>query len=342
MRLAAALVVFAVLAAVVPIAPSTVERRYSSGVYPRMQASITRATNYVPIAIIDIAGAVLIAGLLSLFIRRARSVGVLRAVLRTAVTVVSCAAALYLLFVALWGLNYRRIPLEQKLDYEASRVTRAAAAALANAAAASMNRGYAAAHAQSPDLSSLARAFSAVQRSLGATDVAVAGVPKHSVLSWYFRRAALDGMTDPFFLEILVNPDLLDIERPFVIAHEWAHLAGYANEAEANFLAWLTCVRGDALAEYSGWVAAYQHAAGALPRADRRTLTALDPGPREDLGAIGERYSRSSPAVRRAAREIYDGYLRANRVPEGIDSYDAVLRLMLGTRFGADGAAKRR
>ena len=34
-------------------------------------------------------------------------------------------------------------------------------------------------------------------------------------------------------------------ERPFVIAHEWAHLAGYADESEANFVAWLTCRRAD-------------------------------------------------------------------------------------------------
>jgi hypothetical protein len=31
---------------------------------------------------------------------------------------------------------------------------------------------------------------------------------------------------------------------------------------------------------------------------------------------------------------VYDSYLKANRVQEGIASYDAVVRLMLGTRFG--------
>ena len=51
-------------------------------------------------------------------------------------------------------------------------------------------------------------------------------------------------MTDPFFLETLLAPDLLDVERPFVIAHEWGHLAGFADESEANFIAWLACRRG--------------------------------------------------------------------------------------------------
>jgi hypothetical protein len=60
----------------------------------------------------------------------------------------------------------------------------------------------------------------------------------------YFKAAGVEGMTDPFFLETLVAGDLLPFERPFVIAHEWSHLAGFANEGEANFLGWLTCMKG--------------------------------------------------------------------------------------------------
>jgi hypothetical protein len=179
--------------------------------------------------------------------------------------------------------------------------------------------------------------FGEAQAALGATRLAVTGVPKRSLLSFYFRRAAIDGMTDPLFLEIIVNPDVLDFERPVVIAHEWAHLAGYANEAEANFVAWMTCVRGNASAQYSGWLAAYQHTLNALPRPDRSSVKALDPGPLEDLRAMSARYERSSKTVREAARGVYDEYLRANRVPEGIGSYDAVVRLMVGTRFTAPG-----
>jgi hypothetical protein len=140
-------------------------------------------------------------------------------------------------------------------------------------------------------------------------------------------------MTNPYFLEIIINPDVLPVERPFVVAHEWGHLAGYANEEEASFVAWLTCIRGDAAAQYSGWLAAYQHAIAALPRAERGNTKPLDDGPRQDLQAIAARFDRSSPLVRRAARGVYDEYLRANRVAEGIASYDAVVRLMIGTRF---------
>ena len=115
------------------------------------------------------------------------------------------------------------------------------------------------------------------------------GVPKRSLLGWYFRAAAIDGMTDPFFLEIILNPDVLPFERPFVLAHEWAHLAGYADEAEANFVAWLTCIRADRAAQYSGWLEAYRYAEAALParatpRAATPPLSGRDCGSACDLG----------------------------------------------------------
>jgi hypothetical protein len=158
--------------------------------------------------------------------------------------------------------------------------------------------------------------------------------PKRSLLTWYFRKAAIDGMTDPFFLEIIVSPDLLPFERPQTLAHEWAHLAGYADESEANFIAWLTCIRGTPLARYSGWLTAYQHLAGVLSREERQTLRAgLSPAVVADLDAIHRRLSRASPRISSAARGAYDTYLRANRVEEGIASYGLVVRLMLGTSF---------
>ena len=143
-------------------------------------------------------------------------------------------------------------------------------------------------------------------------------------------------MTDPFFLEIILNPDVLPSERPFVLAHEWAHLAGYADESEANFVAWLTCIRGSAAARYSGWLSAYQHVSSGLPLQDRRALAAaLSSAVAGDLAAERARFARSSERVRVAARGAYDTYLRANRVDEGIASYNAVVRLMLGVAFDA-------
>lgn len=332
-RIGLALMAAAVAAALVPMDAVQVERWYSTAFYAVLQGVLTPASNAMPFALLDAAGLVLLAAWVAGIVRRGRRAGWRRAAARGASTLPAGAAAGYLCFLVLWGFNYRRVPLERRLEYDASLVSVASARELAATAAAEVNAGHAAAHATAWRREALERPFAEAQRLLGSRRAAVPGVPKHSVLQVYFRHAAIDGMTDPFFLEVIVNPDVPDVERPFVVAHEWAHLAGYAAESEANFVAWITCLRGDPLARYSAWVEAYVHALRILPADEARRVRALEPGPRGDLAARARRYARSSPAVRGAARDVYDGYLRANRVREGIASYDAVLRLMLGTRF---------
>jgi Protein of unknown function (DUF3810) len=331
-----ALPAIAIAAALLPLPEAFVERWYSQAFYPKIQWSLTPVTNVVPIALLDLAAGGLILLAISRAGRGLRKGPSKLAVRRLVVSVVVFAAGAYLAFLCLWGLNYRRVPLEQKLDFDRTRITRDAAFALGKEAVARVNEMHARLNAGG-DASRLGAAFEDAQGLLGQQWTAAVGRPKRSLLTYYFRWAAIDGMTDPFFLEIIVNPDVLPFERPFVVAHEWSHLAGYADESEANFVAWLTCIRGDSLARYSGWLAIYGHLSAALPGDDRRALfAALEPGPRNDLAAIAARYQRSAPIVRHAAREVYDSYLKANRVTEGIASYDAVVNLAVGTSFGGN------
>jgi hypothetical protein len=51
----------------------------------------------------------------------------------------------------------------------------------------------------------------------------------------------VDGMVSPFTLEVLANPDLC-LRAALLAAHE-SHLAGCADEAEASYVGWITCVR---------------------------------------------------------------------------------------------------
>jgi hypothetical protein len=155
------------------------------------------------------------------------------------------------------------------------------------------------------------------------------------MLGPYFRWTSVDGMINPFGLEVLINPDLLPFERPFVAAHEWAHLAGYADESEASFVGWLTCLRADAAAQYSGWLALYWQVNGEVNQAERAAIgNTLAAGPRADMAAVVERIRRSEqPWLRDAGWRVYDQYLKANRVEEGIRSYGTVLTLILRARF---------
>ena len=313
---AVGLLLVAGAAAVAPVPPAVVERVYSTGAYPVVQRFLTAFSNQAPFALIDLLMvlgvvwlAVLAAGVRRLF----RPPGATRRVERLFVGLVVPCAALYLAFLVLWGFNYRRLPLEARLPFDAAAVTPDAARALAGVAVSRLNALHGGAHAAGwTDVdASLSAAFALAAREAGAAGTTVPGRPRRSLLDWYFRSAAVAGMTDPFFLETLVASDLLPFERPFVIAHEWSHLAGFADEGEANFVGWLTCLRGSVPVQYSGWLSLYAEIIGGLSRHDREAVAAsLEAGPREDLRALADRLTRNvNPAVSAAGWRVYDRYL---------------------------------
>jgi hypothetical protein len=327
----------------VPLPPAWVEHEYALTRYLAWQRIITSFSNQIPFAVFDLFWSVACTALIVRWVLRIRAMKHggrrLRQLALGVLDLAGLAAVLYIWFALSWGLNYQRPPLQTKLDFDRARVTRESVAAMAQVTVAALNRLHPLA-SQHPWPSyeatryTMSRSFDLVQRALGQSSLAVAGQPKSTVLNAYFRWAAIDGMTDPFFLETLVSDDALPIERPFIIAHEWGHLAGYAHEAEANFLGWLTCQDAGEQAQYSAWLALYWHLAAALPAAERRTLdAALQDGPKRDLRAIADRYARSEPRVRVMAWALYDRFLKANRVTEGIASYDGVVSLVVGTRF---------
>jgi len=325
--------------ALVPLPRSLVERWYANGFYPRVQALVTGASNAVPIALFDILVAVALVWYGWRFAadaaaRSSRWGGVvLRAVWRLLVA----GAVLYVAFLVCWGLNYRRAPLADRLAFDANQATGPRAREVALAAVDEVNTLYGAAHAADAAFSpaAFAQAFAAAERDLGVQRAAVPAWPKRSILDPYFRVAGIDGMTDPYFLETLVASNLLPFERPFVVAHEWGHLAGFADESEASFVGWLACLHGAREAQYSGWLVLYNDIAADLGRADLREVTArLAPGPRDDLRAVAARIrSQVSPVVSAGSWRVYDRYLKANRVESGTRSYGEFVRLVLGETF---------
>ena len=335
----------AIGAAFAPIPAPSVERWYSSLAYPMLQDHLTRVSNRVPFALVDALLAVVGAWLVWALARaaiRARAGGRVRALMWLLAHVATVSAVLYLAFLAAWGLNYRRIPLAAKVRFDSSAVSPEGALALARTTVDRLNALYEGAHTGAFDAggagnidASLARAFVDAQRALGVTTRARPGRPKGTILDLYFRAAGVEGMTDPFFLETLVASDLLPFERPLVVAHEWGHLAGFADEGEANFVGWLTCTRASEPAQYSGWLFLYTHVVAGVKDTERADLLRrLDPGPRADLRAALERTRRNiRPLVADAGWRVYDRYLKANRVEAGRESYADVVRLVLGIRL---------
>ena len=244
-------------------------------------------------------------------------------------------ASAYLWFLASWGFNYQRTPVDARVGLDRRRATPERLSAFALDTVDDLNRLRPLAQARPwPDRDALVEtlrpAFQLALPRLGVRQGVVPGVPKWSVLQPYFRWAGIDGVTNPFVPEVVVNHDLLPMEWPFTLAHEWGHLAGLAHEAEASYAGWLTCRAGTEQTRYSAALWAFGHVFAASPREQRVVLLSrLGDGPRRDLQAIAVRTSKRVQVVQRVSWATYDRYLKSNRVAEGLSSYDAAIVLIL-------------
>ena len=154
-----AVCLLALASALAPLPRAWVERWYSIGLYPHIERLVTSTSNLVPFALFDLLWVLAIAAL-GVAISRASTFGWMRGTVRITVTLLRGAAAAYLLFLALWGLNYRRIPMFDKVRFDPKRVTSAANAALGDWAVTELNADHAAAHAAPRGVRSAASACS--------------------------------------------------------------------------------------------------------------------------------------------------------------------------------------
>jgi len=258
----ATLVLAAVAVALAPPGAGSVERWYARWLYPILQSNLTALSNRSPIALFDVAiaaFALILIGIWIWSIRLARKKQAMRSLARGLAATATLVAVIYLWFLASWGLNYARPPLESQLAFDRSRITPDAVRALAEHAVDRANKTYTAGHAAGfPTITDapprLIDALHQVEREFGRPRATIVAVPKRSLFTPFYRASGVSGQLGPFFLETLLNPDLTGPERPAVLAHEWAHLSGYAPESDASFIGLLAALRAGPAAEYSVWL----------------------------------------------------------------------------------------
>lgn len=333
----ALLIGLAWLAAAAPLPAAFVERLYANGVFAALNRWFTPLANRVPFALGDLEALVALAALVGwwmLALRRAPRGRKLRTLLRLLAHTAGWIALALLAFELLWGWNYRRATVAYRVAYDASAVNDASVAAFSARIVRILNDDVGPAHAETLDRAKLQAAFEPVAQRLGDRwNVAVA-VPKTTILQPYYEAAGIGGQYSPFAFETLLNASFLPVEVPRALAHEWAHVGGFTDEGDANYIGTLTCLRSDdPLIRYSGAFWTY----GDLPESERRKLR-LDPRVVADFNTARERFLRNyKPQIFALQWGFYDRYLRANHVAGGVASYGYFLRLLVGTPLDAQG-----
>lgn len=313
-----------------------VERSFSNGYYPHWERALHAITREVPFSLGDF---VVLAGVLAIVlrsiaqIRQAHRTRSLRSIARLALDLAAVAGFYAAWFYAGWGWAYDRPPLQDRTAYRASRVTPAAIGALRARAIAEVNRLAPLAHARHEsdphlDRTRLREAWLPVVRRLGDAWTPAVGRPKPTLADPFMNATGTSGFINPFTLESQLASDLLWFERPFSLAHEWSHAAGFNREDEANYIAAVTCLRDPgAVARYSGWLELFLY----LPPEKSYAKSTFVPLVWRDFAALRARNARRiNLSLSRFSWHVYNRYLQSNHVASGIANYDEVTRLFVG------------
>ena len=117
---------FACMMATIPLPRALVETVYSRSAYPIVRQIVTGLSGLTSLVLFDlllIGVSVAVLGWWTARLIRAPRGGRLRALASLVGQTVVLAAALYLMFLGTWGLNYRRELLGEQLGYAERRVT---------------------------------------------------------------------------------------------------------------------------------------------------------------------------------------------------------------------------
>ena len=145
------------------------------------------------------------------------------------------------------------------------------------------------------------------------------------------------GFYSPFSYEANINTMIPGVMLPSTIAHELAHIRGFAREDEANFIAYLTCINhSDPAYIYSGYLLAFMNISGAIAQTDRDAydtlIQSLDQKVIGHMREIRDFNLKYRGILDRISTRINDLFLKTNRQADGILSYGRMTDLIIASR----------
>lgn len=158
--------------------------------------------------------------------------------------------------------------------------------------------------------------------------------PKTLLLSRLLSWAGLTGFYFPFTGEANINSDIPILCLPFTACHEAAHQRGIAREEEANFIAYLACMRSeDPIFRYSGVFQALIYCMNALYEQNidawRRLNALYSPLTRKDMAVYDIYWQKYTGSIEQLSESVNNAYLKANHQNSGIKSYGQIVELLI-------------
>jgi len=320
-----------------------VENVYTQKFYPVIASGLSAVSSLVPFSLADMFYVLLMVLPLVLFLL----IGFKNMKWKTAGKIVmNTLAGVYISFYLLWGFNYYRSDVNQRLGLITQQPDSAEFLKVVEHLANQLNTSYA--EFDNFDKKTADSLVEVSYRELAPLlkihYPAGKRPDKNITFSRFFAGAGISGYYGPFFNEIHVNKNLLPVEYPFILAHEKAHQFGVTSEAEASFYAWLVCTNSPSEhLRYSAdlYVFRYFLYHGRYLEQLSGITSELDDRVKADFQKIREHWMElRNEKIDHAASKMNDAYLKTNKVEKGIEDYHGVVKHVMD--FSLDSAFQQK
>ena len=160
--------------------------------------------------------------------------------------------------------------------------------------------------------------------------------PKKFLFTPIYNKVGVLGSMGPFFAEAQLNGDLPEVQYPFTYAHEFSHLLGVSNEAEANYWAYRACTESSLpTLQYCGYFGllpyVISNASYLLPQEDFDAwIQSIRPEVREQFNEKNKYWrEKYSPLIGSIQDFTYNLFLKGNKISSGKKNYAEVIGLLL-------------
>ncbi|MGV3684403.1 MAG: DUF3810 domain-containing protein [Daejeonella sp.] len=321
--------------------PDFTEAFYSQGLHRLIRGGVQFLFNYVPFSIGDLLYITIIGLLLSglyrlvrfLAKKEFRHAGLLFLGFIVKLQIAVCA------FYFLWALNYFRQPAAERLgllnyEYDQEQLLTVTSMLIDSANASRQILGNEDMAVSNQEI--LKPAVEAINslKTFNPPLPAIKPAAKKSLLSPLLNYLGTAGYYNPFTGEAHFNSLMPVFTRPFVACHEMAHQMGFGTEDEANFIGFIAGKSsGNALLKYSAYYLAAQEFMAEAWRVDstafKKMREKISPAVLEDLQTEREYWTRYQGDAARLSSIFYDNYLKANKQPAGMRTYNKMIRLSM-------------
>ncbi|OGS70638.1 MAG: amino acid permease [Flavobacteria bacterium RIFCSPLOWO2_12_FULL_31_7] len=330
-----------ILIKVLALFPEFVEQFYSNGLYFYISKFSRIALGWVSFSVGDLCYTILIFFVLRWIYKN--RIGFFANWKNNGLTILSFVSVLYFLFHFLWGINYYRVPLHEKMGIE-KEYTKVQLQALTEKLIAKTNQ----LQFQIEKDSTKKVVFSySEQKMYEMAPRAYASLPKPLVFIKYQNESiksslyslslsymGFGGYLNPFTNEAQVNYLKPKYTSPLTICHEMAHQTGIASESDCNFVGFMAASsHKDLYFQYSAYAFALNYCIYNLEVMEEGSAKSyrklINKGVLENFNENKTFWKHYHSWIDTFFEYFYDKFLKFNQQKDGMESYSKFVGLLI-------------